>query len=220
MNLFVIGDVHGCYHTFQELLQHWQPQQELLIQLGDLMDRGNFSPETVALAMQLAADHPEQAVFLKGNHELGMLRHYTKIGGPTTWLNWGGNLTVQQYEKQPELLGPHLAWIQERPLVWQNDHVVVSHAGFADTPNPLSEANADGVLWRRGPLRNVGKLQVIGHTPTLDGEPLFDPEANALNIDTAAVYGRTLTGARISSTGELLQTLSIPTHAVDSERGR
>ena len=44
MNLFVVGDIHGCYYTWRQLLLHWQPAQERLIQLGDLVDRGKYSP--------------------------------------------------------------------------------------------------------------------------------------------------------------------------------
>ncbi|MCB2377451.1 metallophosphoesterase [Hymenobacter sp. BT635] len=218
MNLFVIGDVHGCYHTLLELLQHWQPEQELLIQVGDLMDRGNFAPDTVALAMNLSERHPGQTVFLKGNHEVGMTRHYGPQGPYPNWLLWGGRQTLTQYSRRKELLPSHLPWLGQRPLFWENDHLFVSHAGMADTPEPLDEDNPDGILWRRGPLQNIGKLQVIGHTPTTDGRPDFDPIQHVLNIDTGAVYGRVLTGVRISPQGDVLQVVSVPTHPIDSDR--
>ncbi|MCC2546716.1 serine/threonine protein phosphatase [Hymenobacter sp. BT175] len=218
MNLFVIGDVHGCFHTLEELLTYWRPDQERLVQVGDLMDRGNFAPETVALARQLEARHGEQVVFLKGNHEVGMLRYYGPQGPYPNWLLWGGQHTIRQYRSYPELLPDHLTWLAERPLVWENDDVIVSHAGFADTPNPLDEDNPDGILWRRGPLLDVGKVQVIGHTPTPDGRPAFDPESRTLNLDTGAVYGRCLSAARLSPTGMIRELISIPTHPIDRAR--
>jgi serine/threonine protein phosphatase 1 len=217
MNLFVIGDVHGCYHTLMELLQHWQPEQELLIQVGDLMDRGNFAPDTVSLAISLSEKYPQQTIFLKGNHEVGMTRHYGPQGPYPNWLQWGGRYTINQYSHHKELLARHLLWLSQRPLFWENDHVFVSHAGLADTPNPLDEDNPDGILWRRGPLRNIGKLQVIGHTPT-DGRPDFDPVHHVLNIDTGAVYGLALTGVKIRPDGDILQVISVPTNPLDSDR--
>jgi serine/threonine protein phosphatase 1 len=220
MKLFVVGDVHGCYHTFQELLQQWRPEEELLVQLGDLMDRGNFAPECVGLCMELNEKYPTQTVFLKGNHEVGMLDYYSPEQRPTSWLHWGGQHTVKQYQGQPKLLAPHLTWIAQRPLFWENDHVFISHAGIADTPNPFDEDNPDGLLWRRGPLRNIGKLQVIGHTPTRGGVYEMNAATNSLNIDTGAVYGYALTGARISTTGELLEIFSVVTHSEDSTRVR
>ncbi|GGF23922.1 serine/threonine protein phosphatase [Hymenobacter cavernae] len=215
MNLFLIGDVHGCYYTFQALLRYWQPQEELLIQVGDLVDRGNFAPETVAMAMEVHADYPGQTVFLRGNHEAGMIRHYGSDGPFPEWLNWGGRTTVHQYDQQPSLLQPHLRWLAQRPLIWENDHVVVSHAGLADTDDPYDEENLDGVLWRRGPLRNVGKLQVIGHTPTPNGLPLFDRLSHTLSIDTGAYLGRVLTGVKLTAEGEILQIVAIPVEAAD-----
>jgi serine/threonine protein phosphatase 1 len=213
-NVFIIGDVHGCLATFEELLSYWQPATERLVQVGDLVDRGRFSPECVALAISLEVRYPGQTVFLKGNHEAGMLRHLGPTGPFKDWLRWGGRSTLWQYQHYPALLAPHLAWLSQRPLFWQNDHLLISHAGFADTPDPLDEDNFSGVLWRRGPLRHMGRRQVIGHTPTT-GQPSFDPTTNVLNVDTGAVYGQCLTGVRLAATGELLAEIAVATHPSD-----
>lgn len=215
MNLFVVGDVHGCYHTFAKLLRHWNPARELLIQTGDLVDRGHYVPDTVALAQRLSLQYPRQTVFLKGNHEAAMIRHLGPDGPYASWLAWGGRGTLQQYRGRPELLQAHLAWLSQRPLYWESEALFISHAGLADTPNPLDEHNPDGILWRRGPLRNLGKRQVIGHTPTPDGQPLFEEATNVLTIDTGAYLGRGLAGVRLTSGGQLLDTLVVPTHRRD-----
>lgn len=214
MNLFIVGDVHGCYYTFLEVLQHWKPTEELLLQVGDLVDRGRYAPETVQVALELSEKHPDRTVFLRGNHEAGLLRHYGPTGPYPSWLSWGGLSTEQQYRQHRDWLAPHLDWLAERPLFWENEHVLVSHAGLADTPNPMDEDNPDGILWRRGPLRNVGKLQIIGHTPTT-GTPEFDAATNVLNIDTGACYGRGLSAVRISAAGQLLDTIFVSTHQAD-----
>lgn len=214
MNVFAIGDVHGCLHTLQELIAYWQPADELLVQVGDLVDRGRYAPQCVALAMDLETRYPGRTVFLKGNHESAMLRHYGPAGPHLGWLQWGGQQTVQQYKACPQLLKPHLAWLTHRPLYWQNDHLLISHAGFANTINPLDENNPDGVLWRRGPLRNMGRRQVVGHTPT-DGRPAYDTTADVLSIDTGAYLGQCLTGVRLSATGELRAEIPVATHPTD-----
>ena len=213
MDLFIIGDVHGCCDTLAELLSHWNPVTEQLIQVGDLVDRGLHIPETVELALRLSEKFPDQTVFLKGNHELGMLRHLGPDGPYSTWLDWGGRTTMLQYNSRRELRQRHMAWLAQRPLFWKNQHVVVSHAGIANVPAPLNEDNPDGVLWRRGPLLNLGVMQVVGHTPTEDGKPHFDADTLTLYIDTGAYHGRTLTAVRLNDHGQLLETISIPTHA-------
>ncbi|QDA61343.1 metallophosphoesterase family protein [Hymenobacter jejuensis] len=214
MNLFVIGDVHGCYHTFMKLLQQWKPDEEILIQVGDLVDRGNYVPGTVAAAIALDLQHPGKAFFLKGNHEYGMIRHYGPQGPYAGWLQWGGKSTIQQYQVYSQLLLPHLIWLAQRPLVWENEHILISHAGVADTTNPYDLEHPDGILWRRGPLKAVGKLQVVGHTPT-NGMPYEDHERNAIYIDTGAYLGRYLTGVKLSAQGEILEYLAVETHAAD-----
>lgn len=215
MNLFIVGDVHGCYHTLREVLQHWQPADELLIQVGDLLDRGRFAPECVQLARELEAAHPGRAVFLRGNHEQEMLKHFGPHGPNPPWLEWGGRATVQQYQGRPTLLREHLAWLQQRPLLWENPHVVVSHAGIADTSTPLDPENPQGVLWRRGPLHPIGRRQVVGHTPTPDGLTTYDAASDALYIDTGAYMGLYLTAVRLSPTGELLAEFPVPTSRLD-----
>jgi serine/threonine protein phosphatase 1 len=215
MNFFVLADVHGCLHTFRELLTHWRPAEETLVQLGDLVDRGHHSPEVVELCRQLSLDFPEKTVFLQGNHDWAMAEHVGPGGPYKAWLGWGGRATLAQYQRHRAWLAPHAAWLAARPLCWQNEHLLLSHAGFADVPNPLDPTNGDGVLWRRGPLRNTGQLQVVGHTPTASHQPEHDRSANVLYLDTGAAAGHALTALRLRPTGEVLNIIAVPTHVSD-----
>lgn len=218
MNIFIVGDVHGCFHTFSELLRHWQPATEHLIQVGDLVDRGAHVPETVELARKLSEKHPNSTTFLMGNHEATMLLHFGPAGPYPGWLSWGGRSTVAQYKQRPKLLVSHLLWLAQRPLLWQNEHVLVSHAGLVDSPHAHDPTHADGLLWRRGPLQKLPQLQVVGHTPTDDGAPHFDQATHTLYLDTGACFGHNLTGVRLSPTGAVLEVISIPTHTEDLTR--
>lgn len=219
MNLFVIGDVHGCFRTFSELLTHWRPATERLIQVGDLVDRGTGVADTVELARQLSEKHPATTTFLMGNHEREMLRHYGPLGPHPDWLGWGGRATVQQYKARPQQLAQHLPWLAQRPLLWQNEHVLASHAGLADSPHALDPDHTDGLLWRRGPLQKLpGLRQLVGHTPTEDGTPQHDPDSNTIYLDTGAYQGLNLAGLRLSATGDVLETVLVPTHAADLPR--
>lgn len=211
MNFFVIADVHGCLLTFRELLTHWRPEEEILVQLGDLVDRGNYSPETVELCRQLDQDFPNKTIFLQGNHDWGMAEHLGSDGPYRAWLSWGGRATLQQYRRHQLWLAPHAAWLGCRPLYWRNDHVVFSHAGFADVDDPLDPTSSYGVLWRRGWLRHLGMRQVVGHTPTANHEPEYVEASDTIYLDTGAVFGHFLTGLRLSETGEVLEIVAVPT---------
>lgn len=59
-----IGDIHGCYEELLELLELLQPtSKDLLISVGDLIERGSASREVVHLFRQI------DCVAVKGNHE-------------------------------------------------------------------------------------------------------------------------------------------------------
>lgn len=215
MNFFVIADIHGCLHTFRELLTRWRPAEEMLVQLGDLVDRGNYSPQTVELCHQLSQDFPDKTVFLQGNHDWAMAEHIGLNGPYKAWLSWGGRATLQQYQQHRQLLAKHAGWLSRRPLCWKNDHLLFSHAGFADVPNPLDPTNGDGVLWRRGELYNTGQRQVVGHTPTASHQPEHHAVSNTIYLDTGAADGHLLTALRLTETGEVLETIAVHTHPED-----
>jgi hypothetical protein len=82
----VIGDVHGELAGLREILLHagliddhdsWTGGESLLIQVGDVIDRGPCSRECVGLLRSLQSQAPEaggQVVRLCGNHELMLLQ--------------------------------------------------------------------------------------------------------------------------------------------------
>ncbi|HYF02988.1 MAG TPA: metallophosphoesterase family protein [Patescibacteria group bacterium] len=214
MSILVVGDVHGCYYTFKKLVdENFQPGEDLLVQVGDLIDRGNFAPETVGYARELQEEH--QAVFLKGNHEALMLEHFRKREIPG-WLMQGGAQTVAQYESLKRDVESDLHWFEMLPLFWENECVFISHAGISSlTDDPFKENHSENIIWTRSLLKNIGKLQIHGHTPQLDGTPKFNEASQSWNIDTAAVYGAGLTALQLDETGDVLKTIFVKTDEKD-----
>lgn len=208
MDYFIIGDVHGCYFTFKQLLdEHWNIGNEFLIQVGDLVDRGNHAPETVEFARSLQEAHPEEVAILKGNHDFEMTEHFRDPPN-YNWLRQGGTGTIGQYAAAGRDIRQDAEWISGLPLFWENDVLFVSHAGIAKyAENPFDEGTSEGILWNRSQLKNLGKMQVVGHTP--QEKPGFDPKSNAWYIDTGAVYGRYLTGMKVSAGGEVQRLVRV-----------
>ena len=73
---YVIGDIHGCYREFKQLLDVCSDDAEgklaRLITLGDYVDRGPDSFGVVQLIRhRLAGEYPvfRSIINLKGNHE-------------------------------------------------------------------------------------------------------------------------------------------------------
>ncbi|MEN7551652.1 metallophosphoesterase [Rapidithrix thailandica] len=61
----VIGDIHGCYDEFRQLLEQIGVRDEdLIISLGDIVDRGNKSLELYRYFRER-----KNAIVLMGNHE-------------------------------------------------------------------------------------------------------------------------------------------------------
>ena len=75
MKTFVVGDVHGRRTQLQRLLE-MIPRDEasdMLVFLGDLIDRGPDAPGCVDLVMKLQCDNRERVLCLRGNHEQMLL---------------------------------------------------------------------------------------------------------------------------------------------------
>jgi fructose-1,6-bisphosphatase len=98
----VVGDIHGELEGFTEIISNaglidgkdnWSGGDDILIQTGDVIDRGPYSREAVDLLKRLqkeAAIARGEVVRLCGNHELMLIQkrfHYVNFNDPMSFVD-------------------------------------------------------------------------------------------------------------------------------------
>ena len=208
LRIYAIGDIHGCLDLLDALLARIDTDialrpapRPLYVFLGDYIDRGPSSRETIDRLIEHGATH--EAVFLKGNHELIAIKCLSDRGLFDQWLRLGGRETLISYgvpaESQPNgkqiaelqsafhnaLPQAHFRFFRDLKNSFECGDFFFAHAGVK--PNvELSRQKESDLLWIRGEFLSsnddFGKIIVHGHTPTRE----IEVRPNRINIDTGA----------------------------------
>ncbi|AET38222.1 putative serine/threonine-protein kinase PPG1 Ecym_2500 [Eremothecium cymbalariae DBVPG len=93
----VVGDIHGQFHDLLEIFQIGgsMPDTNYLF-LGDYVDRGLYSVETISLLIVLKLRYPSRIHLIRGNHESRQITQ--SYGFYTECCNkYGGNSKIWKY---------------------------------------------------------------------------------------------------------------------------
>lgn len=198
-NIWLVGDLHGCFARLMAALRErkFDPYQDLLLSVGDLIDRGPQSAECLDLLRY------RWVYAVRGNHEQMALEALAD-GDMRLWEMNGGDWYTQGAASQKQRLTALIARCCRLPLIIElhsGEQVhVIAHADYpAAVYRWQRVVDEHQVLWRRQRLTDhlAGRHGAIagadhfwfGHTPL---KRRYDSD-NQHYIDTGAVFGGELT---------------------------
>jgi len=199
---YAIGDSHGCLAQLQSLIEqcerHAGEERSRFVFLGDYIDRGPDSRGVLDLLLDLQKWSPDEIICLLGNHEDMLIAAIDDEKNEPRWLRNGGDQTLRSFRISTAVDIPdkYQIWLRSLPKFFDDGRRFFVHAGI-HPDRPLDQQDEHDLLWIREPFlsdgRDYGRLIVHGHTPIRSGLP--DQRPNRLNLDTGAVFGRSLAAA-------------------------
>lgn len=162
-NLYVIGDIHGEYDLFKELVQKifnhpkYSLENSVIVTVGDYIDRGPDSRKVVDYCITL--QNTCNFVPLMGNHEDMLLndrQSFILNGGIETLKSYGyeGRFdpeVMNNLGRDPEALfgKKHWYFFDNLDLYYEIGKVAISHAGIDHYDKTVDEHSREMLLWSR-----------------------------------------------------------------------
>ncbi|WP_316771880.1 metallophosphoesterase [Pedobacter frigiditerrae] len=193
MRTFVIGDIHGCFDELMELTRKiGLTADDLLISVGDIVDRGNKSKEVYEYLL----NRPNSKV-LVGNHER---KHQNRI------LSYSQEIVKLQFGADYE---DFLKWIRTLDYYYETEDAIVVHA-FFEHDKDLKEQKQEVLCGSTSGTRYLEKKYgpeafwgeyyqcdkpiIYGHHVVGDSPKILN---NTYGIDTGACHGDYLTAIEL-----------------------
>ena len=230
MNLFAIGDIHGCLSQLTSLHKNilnydkFDPKNDLLIYLGDYIDRGKNSKEVIDQIIKLK-NNKIKTINLLGNHDEFMIDFlFNKNNNIKNWLNFGADSTFRSYgieivefikdgfednviNKLRDLVfnkieESHLNFFQNLETSFSTEKYLFVHAGI-DPQKKLVDQTKKDYLWSRSDDFfdkdfKAEKIVVHGHTPV---ENIIN-DLYRINIDSGCYFSGKLTCVCVSDNND------------------
>ena len=196
MSTYVMGDIHGEYEMFLDLLEKIKlAETDTLYVMGDMIDRGEHPMKVLLKLMEMP-----NAFCLLGNHEMMALeclpflqREITDqslaemephfLGNLAAWMQNGGETTINEFrELSPDMREAVMDFLQDLLIYVQlragGQEYLLVHAGlghFAPEKN-IEDYSLQELVWERADYARTyypDRVVITGHTPTwsIEGNP-------------------------------------------------
>lgn len=192
---YIIGDIHGCYDEFIALMdQIGVTDDDLVVSLGDIVDRGNKS-----LELYHYFKNRENAIVLMGNHERKHLNGILSYSQEIVKVQFGDEYeefrswltTLPYYYETPEAIIVHAFFEHDKTLYQQKEEVL---SGTTSGSRYLETKYEEGTYWSdyyKGEKPIIYGHHVVGETPKIKN--------NTYGIDTGACHAGMLTAIELPS---------------------
>lgn len=194
--IYSVSDIHGHLDIFKEVLKNvdLKNKDNKLILLGDYIDRGDKSCETIYFIKELSEKYPNQVIALLGNHEkmfLDSLNSMYPIGDFFEIIKYITDIEYKnislKFDNEPNELIKNIMiyksvtdlikrkhksliiWIKSLPYYFETETQIYVHAGISEEYGnewKLYTPN-ETFLWSYPPVKGEFYKDVIaGHTHT------------------------------------------------------
>ena len=201
MRTIAIGDIHGCSQAIRALIDAIEPTgDDLLVFLGDYVDRGPDSRGTIDYLLEIEASY--RAIFLRGNHEIMFDGCVMQGINPSLWFQFGGQSTLLSYGGNLQAVPiRHRDFIARCVPSFENEHHIFVHANYI-AELPMADQPDRTLYWEhlheRMPGPHIsGKIVWVGHSPQLNGR--VADLGHMVCIDTYCCGGMYLTAIDVDS---------------------
>ena len=216
MNYFAIGDIHGCLSELTSLhkkiltQKNFDVKEDLLIYLGDYIDRGKNSKQVIDQILKLKKDKIN-IINLMGNHDQFLIDFLlNKRNNIENWLNFGADQTFRSYNIEivefikdgfedkvidrlrdhflNNIEESHIDFFKNLELSYSTKNYLFVHAGI-NPQKKLSEQTKEDYLWSRSREffnKNFKSEKIIVHGHTPEENIISDPFR--INVDSGCYF--------------------------------
>jgi serine/threonine protein phosphatase 1 len=184
-----IGDIHGCFDLLKRLVEkiiEFKPDEDMLVFMGDYIDREKKSKQVVRYVSALKEKYPHSIILLKGNHEDLAYSVLTAPEPAKQMLFWGlngGNDTIISFGGIDSAREGLVPFIESLLLFYETDTHIFVHAGLPRGKDART-ATTEELLWYRDFDYDGNKILVVGHTPK--SAAAYFNHGKILCVDTGA----------------------------------
>tara|TARA_B100000579_G_C22704276_1_gene791310 strand:+ start:328 stop:1047 length:720 start_codon:yes stop_codon:yes gene_type:complete len=230
MNIFAIGDIHGCLKQLISLQnrifkdENFNKEKDILLYLGDYIDRGLQSKDVIDHLIKLKKDGIK-SIFLMGNHEQVMSDFlFNKINNLRYWLNLGADKTLKSYDIEvaefikegfeeenieklrdiflKKLNQDHIIFFKNLKLNYTLGNYFFVHAGI-NPKKKMEEQTKEDFLWSRSKEfydKNFQYNKIIVHGHTPEKNIINYPYR--INVDTGCFFSGKLSCVCLNDTNK------------------